>query len=580
MVGKRKFIRAAIVSVELSVLMLPSMAQAMPTTFNKVYAQKDETSVIVKLRASAQADLVNNDFVSNNKPDDVLLRKLLSDSKVSHKTSLIASDKKLVKQNRAALATALAPNEGDLQNYYVLQLDSNQNADDVADKLKSLSIVETAYAKPLPAPAPLAPSFSSTQNYIKAAPTGMTVNATIGGSATTNLYPGINGSKVQVADLEYSWNTQHEDLSKLRTSGAVWANGTPSDPFNDNNHGTAVAGVISADHNNAGVDGIVGSTSYHMVNTYNTERGWDIPNAVYSAANALSAGDVILIEQQAWAPDNLGFAPVEITQANYDAIKYATAKGINVIEPAGNGKQDYSAGYDLSNPIFNGVFTTARTNSGAIIVGAAGAGGSCSTAHARIIYSNYGSRLDMQGYGECVVTTGYGGLYNAGANALYTSTFGGTSSASATIAAVATELSSSYKYTNNTVMTPTQLKAALKNGGTLQNNVVNPGNIGVLPNMAYALRLTDIKAPTAPTNLIGKSVAANQIFLTWTAASDNLGYVKYYIYRNGVKIATTSNTTYTDLSIRDKVTFTYKVYAVDASSNKSVASNSVSVVNQ
>ena len=47
-----------------------------------------------------------------------------------------------------------------------------------------------------------------------------------------------------------------------------------------------------------------------------------------------------------------GYAPVEIYQDVYDAVVYATAKDINVIEPAANGNG--WQGYNLDSALFNG----------------------------------------------------------------------------------------------------------------------------------------------------------------------------------------------------------------------------------
>ena len=70
-------------------------------------------------------------------------------------------------------------------------------------------------------------------------------------------------------------------------------------------------------------------------------------------------------------------------------------------------------------------------HSGAIIVGAGAAptayGGS-DVDRSRLDFSNYGSRVDLQGWGEAVVTTGYGDLYNEhpDSNWDYTNSFSGT----------------------------------------------------------------------------------------------------------------------------------------------------------
>src|SRR4051812_29916162 len=270
----------------------------------------DQSTVVVKFKAGAGVVLASGRFVSLHSRSADQVNNVLGRSAV--KRSLIDEDRQMVRWRRSQLQRRLPTNRGDLENYFTIKLGPGETADQVAAELSTLSSVDTAYAKPLPAPAPSTPSFVASQKYLNAAPTGLGVNATIGGTATANLYPGIDGRKARVGDLEYAWNTGHEDLSRLRASGALWPVGTPVDPFANTSHGTAVAGIIAADRNGAGVDGVVPNAEYHMVNTYSSERGWDVADAIYTAANKMTAGDVILIEQQGWAPDNAGYGPVEI----------------------------------------------------------------------------------------------------------------------------------------------------------------------------------------------------------------------------------------------------------------------------
>jgi hypothetical protein len=54
----------------------------------------------------------------------------------------------------------------------------------------------------------------------------------------------------------------------------------------------------------------------------------------------------------------------------------------------------------------------------------------------RLDFSNYGTRVDCQGWGRSVVTLGYGDLRNGTPQQQYTEGFSGTSSASPIVAAV------------------------------------------------------------------------------------------------------------------------------------------------
>ena len=163
-------------------------------------------------------------------------------------------------------------------------------------------------------------------------------------------------------DLEYSWNKNHEDLTDLKGANVMIANGTPVDPFSDTNHGTAVIGELDANANSFGVTGLAYASPIHTINVDNVERGYDLGSAITQATSLGHAGDVILMEQQQVDANN-NFVPVEYYGEYYDAIKAATAKGLIVIEPAGNGARN------LDDPAYGATFpfeprTPERSSSG------------------------------------------------------------------------------------------------------------------------------------------------------------------------------------------------------------------------
>jgi parallel beta-helix repeat protein len=85
----------------------------------------------------------------------------------------------------------------------------------------------------------------------------------------------------------------------------------------------------------------------------------------------------------------------------------------------------------------------------------------------------------------------------------------------------------------------------------------------------------DTTAPSAPTGLTAAVVSATQIDLSWTASTDDTAVIGYYIYRDGMKIAYTENTSYSNTGLSAKTYYCYKVTAYDASGN--VSSESVEV---
>jgi hypothetical protein len=452
-----------------------------------------------------------------------------------------------------------------LSGYYVVTVKQGDMTA-LAAKLNTLSIVSQAYAAPLAAPSPSA-DYSGLQTYFTAAPQGID-------TTYAQTVAGGTGSNVRIFDIEYSWDTTHEDLSKART--ALLPNGTPVDPFSNNNHGTAVLGELIADSNGYGVTGGSKDAALTLINADNAENGYDPVGALHMAASQAKPGDIVLIEQQAYGP-NSSYAPIEWTPSVYDAITALTTSGVTVVEPAANG------GNNLDDPIYGTSFPAGKADSGAIMVGA---GENCdSTTHlGRSAASNYGKRVNLQGPGNCVTTTGYGDLSGTIADNFYTSYFNGTSSASPLVAAAAAVLSSANKAVKGVTLTPAQIRSTLQTTGTPQNLTTGTlsGNIGPQPNLAKALAplstqpAPDTQAPTAPTNL--KAVAklsgsTRTVQLTWTAATDNSGVTGYRLYRNGSLYKSLGKvTSYTDTGVKAHTKYTYYLVAVDAAGNVSARS--------
>src|SRR5262249_810000 len=159
-----------------------------------------------------------------------------------------------------------------------------------------------------------------------------------------------------------------------------------------------------------------------------------------------------------------------------------------VVEPASNGSEN------LDDPIYNGVFNRANRDSGAIVVGAGmppegiyGPGPDRSPTAT----TDFGSRVDVQGWGDSITTCGYGDIrHNEGQNNLYTGRFGGTSGASAMVAAAAAVIESIAKAENRPPLPPAVLRQLLVSAGTAQTG--DPGqHIGPRPNLRAAIQALD-----------------------------------------------------------------------------------------
>jgi subtilisin family serine protease len=473
--------------------------------------------VHVKFQEGTAIRLRAGGFVSLNNEDLSALEAVLSRYPGTRIRRLFSRSEQQLAREKARIETGSRRQQADKNLYYRLYLRPEASAENLIDDLNALSLVEIAYPEPLPAPPPVTPDFSDDQGYLFEAPQG------IDAEFASDICGG-RGEAVKVIDIEYSWNQSHEDLSKAGLPGALIANKTPVDPFNDNDHGTAVLGELVADNNGFGVTGIVYNAALGMVNANNMEDGYDLADAIDLAAANLAAGDLMIIEQQTGGPNGcdpntqFGCVAVEWVQAYYDAIVAATSDGIIVLEAAGNGSQNLG-----DTAVYGDPFPGGRADSGAIIVGA---GRSCTApARGRLGFSNFGPRVNLQGWGQCVTTTGYGDLQGApNSNDAYTAFFSGTSSATPIVTGAAASLSSVAQTLAGVNLTSTQVRALLQATGTPQDTSDDAGNIGPLPNLRavlspYETVAPDITCPPAPTEEC-TSPAGGAVSFTATATDD------------------------------------------------------------
>jgi hypothetical protein len=313
------------------------------------------------------------------------------------------------------------------------------------------------------------------QGYLGSAPKG--INAAWAWTQESGA-----GQGVAFVDLEQGWLPDHEDLVGRR----------PVLAFNDNrdghrqaqqqyqgNHGTAVLGVTTAESNRLGVLGIANKAgSVSMVSHFNRDSGTNghVADALLATIETLAPGDVLLVEVQR------GYGPAEIDEADFDAIRLASAHGIIVIEAAGNGGTDLDRYRDSSNNRTLNRCSSGFHESGAILVGACVS----TVPHDRIWFSNFGSRVDCFAWGENVVSCGYGDL-DAGdgdCNRSYTDSFCGTSSAAAIIAGAALVIQGLYQANTGARLSPCRMRELLASPAlNTPQGRSTAGSIGVMPDL-------------------------------------------------------------------------------------------------
>jgi subtilisin family serine protease len=151
-----------------------------------------------------------------------------------------------------------------------------------------------------------------------------------------------------------------------------------------------------------------------------------------------------------------------------------------IIAAAGNG------GENLDHAAYRKRFDRSHRDSGAILVGAGGPPRAGFADRERLDFSNYGRRVDVQGWGRKVATLDYGDLQACtGADRHYTGEFAGTSSASPIVAGAAVILQGVAR-SRGTLLSPRELRALLVSTGTPQAGNTRE-SIGPRPDLARAL---------------------------------------------------------------------------------------------
>lgn len=386
---------------------------------------------------------------------------------------LFSQPEEEISAEKAALQAESGEQLPDLNLWFRLKTAPGTDAASLIDALNALPEVEIAYPASLPSPLPATPNFMPQQGYL---------NPSTGGVDAKYAWtiPGGTGRNVSIVDIEYSFNKNHEDLPPVAVVGGMLWNGFGND------HGTAVIGELAGKRNGYGVTGIASGAAIKF-----SSPCFDANCSIFNVANAINNarlntkfGDVILLEQQTPVCNLPDYGPVEWEQAAFDAIKIATSSGRNVVEAAGNGN------VNLDQTGCNNKFNRTVRDSGAIVVGAGAPPNFSQKDRSRLYFSTYGSRVDVQGWGEGVATTGYGTLYTgSGPNQWYTSSFNGTSSASPIVTGVVAVLSS-IAQEQGTPKSPAWIRSILTQTGAPQLDAPSfpvSQHIGPRPNLKKAI---------------------------------------------------------------------------------------------
>ncbi len=305
---------------------------------------------------------------------------------------------------------------------------------------------------------------------------------TAGWQSYHNANPGLNmafawglgarGQGVLIADCEYGYIPGTEDLCNIIDEPGQTVH--PDVVINGwDDHGTATIGEMAALDNAYGCTGLSPDATQLFFPEKSVEEGNRRVTAITNAIATVNACDIVLLEMQTI---NFGtdYGPAELNNAVWTVVKNGTDAGVIVVGAAGNGNQDLDSA----------VYGTYQGwgDSGAILVGA----GTADLNHDKVGFSTYGSRVNLQAWGDwSVFTLGYGNFaeYAGDNRQRYTHDFSGTSSASPMVTSCAAALQSLAAANLGCKFGPRGMRQLLMDTGIAQGA---GGNIGPIPDMLAA----------------------------------------------------------------------------------------------
>jgi serine protease len=365
--------------------------------------------------------------------------------------------------------------------------------------------------------------------------------------AFARTVPGSRGIDVPIYDIENGYHPNHEKLPNIPLIF-----GTNSGSFF---HGTQMLGIlVGCDTPYGGFVGYADRATAFFSSL--------VPNGLAAALNAaanhspaLPGRKVILLEYSyLWGPNTgcfyptacgCGPVPVEIFPADFSAIQSATASGFIVVEPSGNGSR-YLDDLGITAQPYG-----SPSHSGAIMTGSVLAQVDATGRHPINCDTNAGSRNDLSAWVGLISTAGVGVCNSctpscpqcqangADVNQWYTDMSGGTSGASAIVAASVASLVSMTRAASgeNLYRNTSHYRGLLRRTAIPESTVLGTAprtagptvHLGMAANVFAARALGDDTTSTFNSSLSGAQTGT----VLWVAGRGSTGTYRFNRMQGG-----------------------------------------------
>lgn len=363
---------------------------------------------------------------------------------------------------------------------------------------------------------------------------------------------GYYGQGIQVADIQYDWDLDHEDLQDKNIQVHY-----DNIDAGQQQHGTNAIGIIGADKNDFGMTGIAYGCELSVWDIYDEMAqlaSWG--RSIRGAADALSEGDIIQLEVSLATSSSSPPLPAEINPALHEAIKYAVNKGIIVLQASGNGATNLDYSGDMPSD-----------DNGSIMVGNGSLMQERIVTNNYISGGNYGKRVNLQAWGDTVVATlgtwswtgvtpisgFHGETFGNNDQRAYCYQFSGTSSALPIVTGVVAVVQSFAKDSLGYTLTSQEMRDLLIRSGHPQDSSSVSGHIGPIPDAFRAIKY--LTGDTLGTDITNKNINSNNNFVT---LKENILYLNPNLKNREIKIININGQTVKSISLEKEAKINLK----------------------